>query len=1116
MKKKLLFSLLALLCSVGAWAIDNPTASENFVYSVDTNSKTASIVELNVTPGEELSIPKSMTYYGEEYTVTSIKTGALTGYTLKRLFLPETLTSLEDDCFDRCTIEHIYCSTYKAPAISDTEWALGLRNKPNLFVLNSYGDYIRDYWRYTPWAKNVRRISPKPDAVVDGIAYKLYGADGIEDGDAAILPNETPYTGDMTIPTEIHVNGHTFQVTWFDEIAFADSGSDLKSLTIRYPLQYIGIDCFRGVSLETLTINSIIIPKKIGGDVYNHDIIWGEGFNVNKIRVPYEEVGRYRANNSFRPFGDKVVSIPVLKDGIAYEIDLDHLQATVIDNNYKGNVTIPATIEHDGRTYNVTAIAEKTFYNCNELTSVSLPNSITTIGTRCFENCSRLTHVVLPNSITSLGEKCFQNCSSLTKMELPNSITTLGTRCFENCSKLSYVVLPNGITSLPDVCFSGCRALKYIEMPENLESVGMLCFFNCYSLKALSFPASVKYLGTELFDGTSLIDIEFVNPAKELDNYIVGALLGESEGTWRGVYNCTLHIPTKLIAEYKEKNGWKSFKAITDGTACTHSYDSAVWLWEDNDGASVPVYFECSHCNHRTDVITAKLSDKVITVEPKCTETGKYELRASATSPSGITYSTAQEFIIPALHTSIIGHCDVCGEEVGEPLAFKAVNGDVTVGLKSNHADGVIFPLEYSTDRVTWTPMDGDVTIQKGTVVYFRSCHDVKMGDMHRNTFTMTSGNGGQIEASGNIMSLLDKTCASTTVEGYGFIELFKGCTPLLTAPKLPATRIGRYSYKGMFQGCTNFNCDVDLPADAIYPECYEDMFKDCSSMSSSIIVKAWDFPEAASDVQDGEFIFNKYFTDWVRGTAGVSVFINQDDRFIIKNELIESRDHPNIVKWGNYSHNLTFNDTDRKTMSGEGDEEYVYNLTIGRSMTNDGWYTICLPFDISLKDSPFSQAAEFDKIDGNTYKFSSVSELKTGVGYIVKVDHEMPELTFQRVKIPYYMNEHIVESDFQGIFWPTDIEWSSYVIGSGNTVNPIKGSNHLNGYRAYFKKAPEATDAKTFRFTVDDNDDGIATSISLPQRESQSGAIYNLQGQRVNASHRGIIIKNGRKYINK
>lgn len=1114
MKKKLLFSLLALLCSVGAWAIDNPTASENFVYSVDTNSKTASIVELNVTPGEELSIPKSMTYYGEEYAVTSIKTGALTGYTLKRLFLPETIKSVEVNCFSGSTIDNIYIYNTTEVTKIEGEGDLGLKNRPNLFV-KRYPASIY-LWQNTSWSSVARRISPVPGAVVDGIAYFLYGPydDLGEEGTATVVPNETPYTGDITIPGEIWSNGRRFPVDELGELAFADSGSDLKTLTLNYETKYIQKDCFRGVSLETLTTYSDKPLTKVG-DRYNHDIIWGEGFQVNKIRVAYEHVSEFRSDNSFRPFADKIFAIPVIKDGIAYEFYLDNHQATVAENYYNGNITIPATVEHDRETFNVTAIAEKAFYNCKKLTGVSLPNGITTLSTSCFENCSSLTNVVLPNSITSLGEKCFQNCSSLTQMELPNSITTLGTRCFENCSKLPYVVLPNGITSLPDVCFSGCRALKYIEMPKNLESVGMHCFFNCYSLKALSFPASVKYLGTELFDGTSLTDIEFVNPAQELDNDIYWALLGETERIWRGVYNCTLHIPTELIAEYKEKNGWKLFKEITDGTACTHLYDSAVWLWEDNDGASVPVYFECNHCNHRTDVITANQCDKVITVEPKCTETGKYELRASATSPSGITCSTAQEFIIPALHTSNIGLCDICGEKIGDHLAFKAVNGDVTVGLKSNHEDGVIFPLEYSTDRITWNQMDGDVTITEGTVVCFRSGYDEVMGDMHYNRFTMTSDNGGRIEASGNIMSLLDKTYTSTTVGGYGFIELFKDCTPLLTAPKLPATRIGRYSYKGMFQGCTNFNCDVDLPAIAIYPECYENMFTDCSSMSSSIIVRAKEFPDPVSDVKSMKL--NKYFTDWVKGTAGVSVFINQYDEYVIKHELIEeSRDHPNIVKWGNYFEKFTFNDNESIYISGQGDEEYVYNVTIGRSMTNDGWYTICLPFDISLKDSPFSQAAEFNETDGNTFKFSSVSELKIGVGYIVKVDHEMPELTFQKVKIPKKVNEHLVESDFQGIFSHRDIDWSSYVIGSGNTVNPITGSNHLKGYRAYFKNVPQGSDAKAFRFTVDDNDDDIATSISLPLRESQSGAIYNLQGQRVNASHRGIVIKNGRKYINK
>lgn len=49
---------------------------------------------------------------------------------------------------------------------------------------------------------------------------------------------------------------------------------------------------------------------------------------------------------------------------------------------------------------------------------------------------------------------------------------------------------------------------------------------------------------------------------------------------------------------------------------------------------------------------------------------------------------------------------------------------------------------------------------------------------------------------------------------------------------------------------------------------------------------------------------------------------------------------------------------------------------------------------------------------------------------------------------------------------------------------------------------------------TVTDSSTGITTPVTL--RVTGDGAIYNLQGQKVNESYKGIVIKNGRKYIQK
>ena len=58
-----------------------------------------------------------------------------------------------------------------------------------------------------------------------------------------------------------------------------------------------------------------------------------------------------------------------------------------ISNEYSGEVIIPETVVYKSKVLKVTSIASRAFCDCNELTSIEIPNSVAFIGFYAFKGC---------------------------------------------------------------------------------------------------------------------------------------------------------------------------------------------------------------------------------------------------------------------------------------------------------------------------------------------------------------------------------------------------------------------------------------------------------------------------------------------------------------------------------------------------------------------------------------------------------------------------------------------------------------------------------------------------------------------------------------------------------
>lgn len=106
-------------------------------------------------------------------------------------------------------------------------------------------------------------------------------------------------------------------------------------------------------------------------------------------------------------------------DGVYYNVTSEEnfevcvTYKALYKDTYEGNINIPSSVSYQNRTYSVTAIDEYSFYNCDSLKSVIIPNTITSIGRRAFEYSDGISSITIPNSVTSIGYEAFMDCSNL-------------------------------------------------------------------------------------------------------------------------------------------------------------------------------------------------------------------------------------------------------------------------------------------------------------------------------------------------------------------------------------------------------------------------------------------------------------------------------------------------------------------------------------------------------------------------------------------------------------------------------------------------------------------------------------------------------------------------------
>lgn len=400
---------------------------------------------------------------------------------LTHVTIPDLVTAIRYAAFNGCPLTDLTCWSINPPSLMSGAFSSDTFNNATLKVPNG----CKSAYQAAQYWSNFTTIEELPGSFErDSIYYRITGNNTVEvtfrDFDASYFPI-SDYSSPLTIPSTVFYNGKTYQVTAIGQAAFYNC-TDLLNVRIPNSVTTIGYMAFADCGLTRVEIGSGVTyigesafanctelghvackattpPTLASSNVFSSDTYSSAYLYVPKGCGSAYQVANGWKNFQFDPSENEMV-YDFEENGIYYYIKGDNTVAVTFEyyaigglvpySAYFGDVTIPPTVSHDGKTYRVTAIGYGAFFD-SEVTSVTIPNSVISIGELAFYDCHLLTSVTIPNSVTSIDNGAFAYCNRLldvtclatTPPVLPGSFSVFSSETYNN----ALLTVPRGCKS---------------------------------------------------------------------------------------------------------------------------------------------------------------------------------------------------------------------------------------------------------------------------------------------------------------------------------------------------------------------------------------------------------------------------------------------------------------------------------------------------------------------------------------------------------------------------------------------------------------------------------------------------------------------------------------------
>ena len=614
-----------------------PSGTAQILYTKDASTGNVTVTDVEAGTQTSIEIPETI----DEGTVKIIGANAFEDCdTFTSITLPQSLTSIEDFAFCRCTaLQNINIpqnvTNIGVSAFKECKSLTSITIPSGVTSINDVA------FAHCTSLKSIEL----PDHLVSIGVSAFTNCTSLE---SVVIPAEVTSVGfraftyctsleSVVIPMSvISVGDSAFDGCTSLKAVFAKEGLPLElasipsgAVKIYYQVEDLGyVSILKAHTGTQAGIECIEIPKTIGGlDVR---VIKEEAFrdcgNIKKIILP--DSIREIQNSAFSYCTSlESINIPVGITSIgdyAFE-DCTALKSVVIPQSVT-NIGYAAFSRCDKLVsidipMGVSMISNHTFENCISLTAINIPTSVRQIGDESFMGCTALESIDIPEGVTSVGQSAFMHCTALESAALPDSLTEIKAGAFQDCTALKSINIPKGVTSIEAFAFSYCQALADVTLPESIQGIDMYAFDSCSSLETIVLPPSTTYVRVSAFANCTSLKTIFLpqNAAQEtasIPDTIRGYEVKYVEEEYRQYVSETGHTHKGGTATCTEKALCDICGNSYDSTDSTnHDADTSVWKYDENGHWNPCLRAGCEeHLNaaaHTFDngVITAKPTD---------------------------------------------------------------------------------------------------------------------------------------------------------------------------------------------------------------------------------------------------------------------------------------------------------------------------------------------------------------------------------------------------------------------------------------------------------------------------------------------------------------------------